>query len=622
MWIPTFAGMTRAVAMTNRMDLYQPESKELAIPACGAFVFVEGRLCPYLEVVEITQQGMGGFGSARMAWHSDSGKLPDEIEISKSVVIKWIYNNLYPAGGAEGIVIFAGEIERIETKLGPDGETIEVVARDFSATLERITVFGRWICDINERMVFIEGERTIFNESGQPNASSEPVEHNGNSVRLFAANTSQARLWDCADVIRYLLCEYLPAGQLFVPEDDRLRAIAGDESVRDLNVTGMSLLDALEKCCGQAGLEFRFVPRLSESGPSQGIVFCRKGSGRGVELNLQQQGGRLSVSKTNIWKATSKRESPLTHRYVGQGDYKVFEATFDLVKGWHWQDEDVDYEKFSPSTNPEFHKVRDVWRKWCLNETGEYTSPPFVETPAHDFTYVFGTDKFAHRRRRFWPAISCDSQGRSLGYFLEVSYDDGDHWWQYMHAFDNLLDECGIWLASDKLDIDTWIAALKGVLRFRLTASVVSDERLSCTVADGPVGGIVPVVERIVNAGGGFKFRKVTGKSIFTGFRSGLVVDQIDTAGFGADETDDSAALMQFVRRRAQADAAAIETFDVQTPYLAVGFEVGDIVKTNPEDKDIFSARSDNRSTSVIEKVRMDFRKQSTQLKVVRKRKT
>ncbi|MFH1371025.1 MAG: hypothetical protein ABII09_07040, partial [Planctomycetota bacterium] len=517
------------------------------------------------------------------------------------------------------IVIFAGQVERIETKLGSDGETIEVVARDFSATLERITVFGRYVQDIDGRIVFLEGARTVFNESGQPNASSELVEHKGNSTRLFAANTLGARLWSCAEVIKYLLWEYLPAGQLFVPDDDRLSALAGDESVRNLDVTGMSLLGAIEKCCGPAGLEFKFVPRLSENGPSQGIVFYRKGTGRSVELNLQQSGGRLSVSKTNIWKAASKRGTPVTHRYVGQGDNKVFEATFDLARGWDWHDEDVDYEKFSPSTNPEFHKVRDVWRKWCLNETGEYTNPPFVETPAFDFTQVFGTDKFVHRRRRFWPAISCDTQGRSLGYFLEVSYDTGTHWWQYMHAFDNLLDECGIWLASDKLDIDTWIAALKGVLRFRLTASVVSDERLSCTEAIGPVGGVVPVVERIVNAGGKFKFRKVTGKSIFAGFKDGLVVDPVDMTGFGADEADDSAALNQFVRRQAQA-GAAIETFDIQTPYLAVGFEVGDIVKTNPEDRDIFSAISDNRSTSVIEKVRMDFKKQLTDIKVIRRR--
>ncbi len=51
--------------MTNRVDIYQPERKELTIPAGGAFVFIEGRLCPCLEVVEIVQ-GSSEFGSARM----------------------------------------------------------------------------------------------------------------------------------------------------------------------------------------------------------------------------------------------------------------------------------------------------------------------------------------------------------------------------------------------------------------------------------------------------------------------------------------------------------------------------------------------------------------------------
>jgi hypothetical protein len=46
-------------------------------------------------------------------------------------------------------------------------------------------------------------------------------------------------------------------------------------------------------------------------------------------------------------------------------------------------------------------------------------------------------------------------------------------------------------------------------------------------------------------------------------------------AGGQANAADDTAALYQFVRRRAQAQSAAIETFDVQTPYLALGFEVG-----------------------------------------------
>ena len=482
-------------------------------------------------------------------------------------------------------------------------------------------MFGRWVRDIEERVVFVGGLPMVFNENGEPNASNEEVEHKGNRVRLFAADSRGARMWDCAEAIRYLISEYVPVGEVLMPYEERLRALAGGEAVRDLDVTGLSLLDAIVRCCGQAGLEFKFVPRLCESGPKQAIVFYRKGAGRAVELNLQQYGERLSVSKTNIWKASSKGSFwPVTHRYIGQGDYKVFEATSELIKGWPWYDESVDYEKYSPSANAGFYKVKDTWRKWCLNEAGDYTDEPFSQGPAYDFSKVFGTADYAHRRRRFWPALSRDSQERSFGYFLEVSYDAGAHWWQYPYAFENLLDECGIWLASDRLDIDTWIAAIKGVLKFRLTATVVSDERLSCVVADGPVGGLAPVVERVVEAGSKFRFRKVTGRSIFAGGSfDGEMVEPIDLGG-GADEADDTAALNQFVRRKAQADSEAIETFDVQTPWLALGFEVGDVVKTSPDDRDIFSLCRDNRSRAVIERVKIDFQKQTTEMKVVRRR--
>jgi len=607
--------------MTNRIDLFQPEKSELAIPAGAAYVFIDGRLRPYLEVVEIDQAGKPDFGMARMTYNpaGDSERcrlaveeIEGEIGIGKLVSIRWIYNILYPAGGADGVVIFTGQVEGIETTLGPDGENIEVIARDISATLERITVFGRQICDIDGRTVFIEGAETVFNEGGQPNATAELIEHEGSRIRLFAANASGAKLWDCADVILYLLCEYVPAGELALPDEQRLRAIAAGEAVRDLDVTRLNLLDALGRCCEQAGLEFKFVPRLCEGGPRQAIVFYRKGVGKSVELNLQMAGECMSVSKTNIWKATGSQCSPVTHRWTGQGDYKIFEVTLELAKGWRPEDESDDYDKFSPSTNPDFYKVKDVFRKWCLNEVGDYTGEPFGRGPAYDFSLVFAGDKYVHRHRRFWPALSCDLQGRSLGYFLEVSYDAGETWWQYLYAFDNLLDECGIWLASDRLDMNVWAAAIQRTLRFRITASVVSDERLRCTVADGPVGSVTPVVERVIVEPSRFKFRKVTGKSIFAGVQDGSLGSP--------DEADDTDALNQFIRRRAQAGAAVIETFDVRTPYLGLGFEVGDIVKTNPDGRDIFSTAGDNRSVCLIERVRIDFAKQTTQLKVVRSR--
>ncbi len=607
--------------MSNRVDFFQPSQERPAVPAGRVCVYVEGVLCPCLEVVEVVRGGWGEFSQARLACNCSSypqgeSASPEEIErkiaIGSRVRIGVVYNGTFPGASAHSLPIFAGHVERVETKIGPDGEFVEVIARDFSAVLERVIVYGRWVCDVDGRIVFLAGADTVFNENGECNATVEIVEHNGSSVRLFAAGGLGVMRWSYADVIHYLLSEYVPAGQLGLPGVGQLRALTEDQEVRDLDVTGLSILEALRRCCERAGLEFKFVPRLCETGPEERIVLYRVGRGREVELDLQGRGEQFSISKTNIFKLESERDFwPATHRYIGQGDYKVFEATFDLVKAWDPGLESWDYDQFSPSTNPDFVQIKDVYRKWCLNEAADYTNEPYNQGEPFDFSKIFGTSEYVHRRRRFWPALTRDSAGKSLGYYLEISYNDGQHWWPYPFAFNMLLDECGIWLSSDRLDPYVWVAALKGVLRLRMTASVVSDERLNCVVADGPVGSTVPVVDSIVTLPRRFKYREVTGESIFA--------NTYEPPG-DADEVDDADALYGYVRRLALAGAAVIERTDLQTPYLCIGFDVGDIVSASCESRDVLSVRSDNRSICCVERVRMDFERQLTELRVVRRR--
>jgi hypothetical protein len=349
------------------------------------------------------------------------------------------------------------------------------------------------------------------------------------------------------------------------------------------------------------------------TGPGQAIVFYKSGTGRAVELNCQQSGQQFGISKTNIAALRSRKNFwPVTHKYIGQGNFKVYEATFELVKAWDDGLEDTDYDKFSPSTNPDFYQVKDVYRKWCLNEAGQYSSAPYNQGDTFDFSKIFQNTNFVHRCRRFRPALTSDKQGRSLGYYLQVSYDNGLHWWQYLHAFNILLDECGVWLSSDRLDIDTWVAALNGVLRFRITASVISDERLTSAVADGPVNSTAPVVEHIITLPRQFKYRKMSDQSIFSGTTD-------DTLG-APDEVDDSDALHEFVRHTAATSSEIIETFDIQTPSLMFDYRVGDMVSTSPESRDLLSCRSDSRSQSQIVRVQMDFEKQCTNLRIIRQR--
>jgi hypothetical protein len=208
--------------------------------------------------------------------------------------------------------------------------------------------------------------------------------------------------------------------------------------------------------------------------------------------------------------------------------------------------------------------------------------------------------------------LTTDKQGRSLGYFLQVSYDNGLNWWQYLYAFNILLDECGLWLSSDRLDMDTWAAALNDTLRFRITASVISDERLLSIVADGPVDSTAPAVEHIITLPRQFKYRNFSDQSIFSNADD-------DTLGT-PDQVDDSDALYEFIRHTAATSSEIIETIDIQTPILMFDYRVGDMVSTSPQSRDLLSCRSDNRSKSHIVRVQMDFEKQCTNLKIIRQR--
>jgi hypothetical protein len=608
--------------MTNTAEFFPPDLPSLAFPAATVAVFVAGVLCEDLEPVEIVRSGWPEFGWARLAHIPAAGReestpTPEQIEdrfaLGQSMRLCQLYDGTPPTAGIAGLPLFVGQIEAIETKIGEEGETVEIVAKDLSATLQRLTVYGQRVRRKDGSTLLLAGLETVLNPLGVPNAAPEPITLDGRSRPVFSTGANAATAWTCAAALQYLLCEYVPAGLLQWPDMESLRALTDGRAVRDLDLTGLDLLEALHRVSEAAGLQFQFVPRLAETGPGQALVFYRPGCGRAVELSCQRPGEALNLSRTQIGAWRSERNFyPVTHRYIGQGDFKVYEATFELLPAWDPALEEFDYGKFSASTNPDFYKVRDVHRKWCLNEGGDYTGQPYHLGPAYDFARVFDHAAYVPRRRRFWPALSTNAQGQPLGYYVQASFDYGLHWWEYRYAFNILHDECGIWLSSDQLDMDTWIAAIRWLLRFRITASVVSDERLTCTVADGPVGSTIPVVDHLLTLPRQFKYRKVSAQSLLAPFAQ---------VGWSRpEEADDSTALHDFVRQQALAAPARIETTEVQTPSLLLHFQPGDRVTSSPESRDLLSTRRDNRSTTWIERVQMDFRNQCTTLNLVRQR--
>ena len=71
----------------------------------------------------------------------------------------------------------------------------------------------------------------------------------------FAADENDAEVFSCADAIYYLLCSYIPQGELVIPTLEQLNSLTCERSIIDVDVTGLNLIDALRRCCGQEGFD-------------------------------------------------------------------------------------------------------------------------------------------------------------------------------------------------------------------------------------------------------------------------------------------------------------------------------------------------------------------------------
>ncbi len=88
--------------MSNRVDYFAAEETALSVPSGGCVVYVDGMLCPYLEVIEIVRASGPGYGLARLSynpalWADGERVAVERIEtvaaIGREVSIVALYND-------------------------------------------------------------------------------------------------------------------------------------------------------------------------------------------------------------------------------------------------------------------------------------------------------------------------------------------------------------------------------------------------------------------------------------------------------------------------------------------------------------------------------------------------
>ncbi len=461
-------------------------------------------------------------------------------------------------------VLFNGRIVRPSVSITGSGtETREQVILEcehLSQDMKHIWVFDRIVEQQqgNGQWCLIPVP-TIFNYKGQNNRSGNTISrdlYDGTIdcpvfSSLHDGFDSEAKAWNYASIFLYLIGWYgsseftdftdvdfsdfvslcaqyanLDAGGSGLEYYLRQQAI-------EINIHGLSLLDAIDKVAKAAGIKYAYKNIASNNDNVIGVyvVFNAWATGSGQQKYLQ-----LAKKETDIvnsgWSRANAQTileennivnlqvaydcSQLANYVIVKGAPYRYEFTAELVPGWpkdgildnvsdvrtakeattkHWHLDGDDLENDSWYKN--YHANSQLagtklqyGRYWVLNEDSN-----FSERDNFDIVSYLGLSEYQTQiaiwPRYFLPCLTCDKDGKSLGIVVEISFDSGSTWHVLNSGIRNLTNRCGIWLAiadismlrppgiEDPTQQNAWFALLEGTFKLRVTASVELDIRLS-----------------------------------------------------------------------------------------------------------------------------------------------
>jgi len=462
---------------------------------------------------------------------------PDElvtVDLVRGTTLGW------RSGGT--VRLFEGYIDGPEFGYDAQGERTGFRAVDRSHALLSQRVGGQYVPVEGEPPEWLSGLDLVFNPGGEANMSEADETPGGERPRrLFVAPGSEtAEPWTAAEAANYLLGFYASAPWLSLPKRGEITQLFGQEVLEDLRLEGRSVLEALEHLARRIGLRATVALSRDASGKlTRALVFVGRGLGRRVSLYHQMPDQAYARTRTFMERLDAKIAwSEALARVELVGDAKLYESTFELQPGWDPEKENEDPTAYHRSGNPNFAPVANVFRKWVLNEAGDYNDQPWELDGPYDFNTLFEQEAYLPRRRRFLPTISTDGMGESYGVYVELSYDDGDTWTRYQGPVRVLRDECGIHLAGDRLPAALYRAAKHDEYRCRVTATVESDSRLRALAEREDLADDHRGRRQWVDVSSDFHYRVVDAASIFALGPSRAVDDTERLQGLADDLFD------------------------------------------------------------------------------------
>ena len=556
-----------------------------------------------LDTVESRQ------GAAPRAWFSaglgrdaESGEdvrvehLAPEVRPGALVTARLLRGGVLAGAERRDLVVFEGRVSRVDMGLGPEGEALHFEAEDLAAELLRRRVGGQRIRTSTGEAAVLSGLELGFNLDDRANASATPYDPgSGEAYTIFAAPGGGAIAWTLDEAVAHLLAEYGRSEVVDTPPPTEIRSALEVSVLRNVRLEGRTLGEAFDALLELAGGMMTVAVEPHENGVSRRLEILMPDGVPACWLAHQRLGRRFDPAATHFSNlAATMRFETAPRRYAARGDRKVYESTFELVRGWAASLGSNNPDELNPSQNPNFDGVRDLFRKWVLNESGEYTEGQYYSGPAADLGTLFEGAAYCLRRRRFLECLSCDDLGRSFGVYIEISLNGGSTWQRMTMAARVLRDECGIYLTDDPLPAPFVMAAMRGLVRIRVTAAIESN---SCIVAEcvAPGTSELPGRTRYLNVPASYRYRKRAPTSRFYG-------------NAPADEADDTQRLQELVNAAYEADRRCPVPAHIEVPYLALGYRVGQrLLGVQGRHLDFARRESGYESAPMVRKVRWHF---------------
>ncbi|HSW46490.1 MAG TPA: hypothetical protein VLM89_13060 [Phycisphaerae bacterium] len=236
----------------------------------------------------------------------------------------------------------------------------------------------------------------------------------------------------------------------------------------------------------------------------------------------------------------------------------------------------------------QFKYNTDVARLWVLNEDGHYPgvlynrNAPFNNYQPFDFSTVADATvtrrgAWMRRRRCFHPTITMSADGRSLGVWVEISFNGGLTWQQQSAGVRVLDDRAGVYFdcenpteitptGVESAVMNAWYAIVNQLYRVRVTAVIESDDRLMATYApDLLISPTLHVNTMVVRRPRSFQFAS----------RS-HTTNALSTVGAQPRERDDTESITALTKQLARTNQDRQVRVAPAIPWIETSYALGD----------------------------------------------